>query len=96
MSHLVRTCVWLFIALVGFVVGSFGRPVSAQPTTNPIDLGQRMTLSWNERSVDCTVQEVRGTFVRCAIPTADPFNRSPRYATWYNTAVVESISVRQP
>ena len=96
MSPRIRAFAWLFVGLVGVVVGSFVRPVSAQPTGNPIDVGQRMTLSWNERSVDCTVQEVRGPFVRCAVPTPDPFSRSPRHTTWYNTAVVESISVRQP
>lgn len=99
MSHFVRAGVWLVTGLAGVVVGSLIRPVLAQPaqlTANPIEVGQRMTLSWVERSADCTVQEVRGTFVRCAIPPPDPFSRGARYTTWYNTASVESLSIRQP
>ena len=94
MSHPFRA---MFLIFVGLVVGSLLRPVfaqPAQPSIGVIEIGQRLTIDWRDRSVDCTVQEVRGIFVRCATPEPSPFGRTPNYTVWHNTAVATSISVR--
>ena len=85
----------LFLVLIGLVVGSLVRPVQAQPDGAPFQVGQRLTLSYVERSVDCTVGEIRGTFVRCVPPRPDPFMKTPVYVTWHNAASTESLSIRE-
>jgi hypothetical protein len=80
--------------LVGSLVGSLVRPLQAQPDGAPFQVGQRPTLSWVEHSIDCSVQEIRGTFLRCAPAKSDPFMKAPVYVTWHNTASTESISIR--
>jgi len=85
----------LALVLIGLVVGSLVRPLQAQPDGAPFQVGQRLTLSYNvERAIDCSVQEIRGSFLRCAPPKPDPFMKFPVYVTWYNTASTESISIR--
>ena len=85
----------LFLVLIGLVGGSLVRPVQAQPDGAPFEVGQRLTLSYVEHSIDCTVQEIRGTFVRCVPPKPDPFMKYPAYVTSHNAASTESISIRR-
>jgi hypothetical protein len=84
----------IVLVLIGIVVGSLVRPVHAQPDGGPFQVGQRLTLSYVERGIDCTVQDIRGTFLRCEAPKPDPFMRFPVYVVWYNTLSTESISIR--
>ena len=83
------------LVFIGLAVGSLVRPLQAQPDNHPFQVGQRLTLSYNERSIDCSVLEVRGAFLRCATPKPDAFNRFPMYVNWYNTNSAESISIRE-
>jgi hypothetical protein len=83
------------LVLIGLAVGSLMRPVQAQPDGPPFQVGQRLTLYYVEHSIDCTVQEIRGVFLRCVVQKPDAFNRSPVYVNWYNTATVESIAIRE-
>ena len=83
----------LVLVLIGLAVGSLVRPLQAQPDAGPFQLGQRVSLSYGERSAECTVQEIRGTFLLCAPPKPDPFMKGPAYLTWYNIASTESISI---
>jgi hypothetical protein len=58
-------------------------------------VGQRLTLSYiDERSIDCTIVEIRGSFVRCDQPKPDTFSRVPPYVTWYHLATTRSVSIR--
>ena len=83
----------LRVLLIGLLVGSLVRPIQAQPNPGPFQVGQRVSLSYAGRSAECTVQEIRGEFLLCAPSKQDPFMKLPTYATWYNTASTESISI---
>jgi hypothetical protein len=85
----------IVLVLIGLAVGSLVRPVQAQPDSAPFQIGQRLTLSYVERSIDCTVQEIRGAFVRCVRPKPDPFTKVPVEVAWYNAASTEFISIRE-
>jgi hypothetical protein len=85
----------IVLVLIGLVGGSLVRPAHAQPDGALFQVGQRLTLSYVERSIDCTVQEIRGTFVRCVRPKPDPFMKFPVEVAWYNTASTEFISIRE-
>ena len=80
--------------LFGFVVGSLVRPVQAQLNVDPpFQVAQRVSLSYGEPTIDCTVQEIRGTFLLCAPAKPDPFMKFPAYATLHNIASTENISI---
>ncbi|HEY7499607.1 MAG TPA: hypothetical protein VH740_13905 [Vicinamibacterales bacterium] len=85
----------LFLVLVGVVAGSVIPPVQGQTAIAPVQIGQRVTLSYGERTIDCTIAETRGAFVRCDSGKPDPFSRFPAYVTWYNLALVEHVSIRE-
>ena len=87
----------LVLILIGVAVGSLIRSVHAQTDVVLFQVGQRLTLSYSdERSVDCTILEIRGAFMRCDQPKPDPFMRFPPYVTWHNVATVRSVSIREP
>ena len=87
----------LVLILIGVAVGSLIRSVQAQTDVVLFQVGQRLTLSYtDERSIDCTVLEIRGSFMRCEQPKADTFSRVPSYVTWYNIATVRSVYIREP
>jgi hypothetical protein len=88
----------LVLILIGVAVGSLIRSVHAQTEVVLFQVGQRLTLSYvDERSIDCTLLEVRGSFVRCEQPKPiDTFNRGPYLNTWYHLATVRSVSIRDP
>jgi len=73
---------------------AFVQPAQAQQPGAPFEVGQRVTLSYGERTVHCTIEEIRGAFLRCAVPKPDPFTRFPAGVNWHNTATTESITVR--
>ena len=84
----------LLLVAAGFVGGTIAQPLQAQPEGNPFRVGQVVTLWTGDRTVpDCTIEEIRGTFLRCQAPKPDPFRRFPVSVTWYNTAAAASISV---
>jgi hypothetical protein len=82
----------LVLLLIGLLVGSLVRPIQAQPNPGPFQVGQRVSLSYADRSAECTVQEIRGECLLCAPSKQDPF-KLPTYPTWYNMASTESISI---
>jgi hypothetical protein len=89
----------LVLILIGAAVGSPVRPVDAQTDVVLFQVGQRLTLSYiDERSIDCTVLEIRGSFVRCEQPKPmNTFSRGPSHlTTWYHLATVRSVSIREP
>ena len=85
----------LVVALVCIVAASAIRPVQGQTAIAPVQIGQRVTLSYGERSIGCTIVETRGAFVRCESAKPDPFSRVPEYVAWYNLALVEYVSIRE-
>jgi hypothetical protein len=85
----------IVLVLIGLAVGSLVRPVQAQPDGALFQVGQRVTLSYAEHSIDCTVQEIRAPFMRCVRPKPDPFLNTPTEVAWYNTASTVSISIRE-
>jgi hypothetical protein len=87
----------LVLILIGVAVGSLIRSVHAQTDVVLFQVGQRLTLSYvDERSIDCTLLETRGSFVRCEQPKPpNTFNRGPSYVTWYHIATVRSVSIRE-
>jgi len=91
------TALVLVLILIGVAVGSLIRPVDAQTDVVLFQVGQRLTLSYiDERSIDCTLLEIRGSFVRCEQPKPiNTFNRGP-VVTWYHLATVRSVSIREP
>ena len=85
------------LILIGVAVGSLMRSVHAQTDVVLFQVGQRFTLSYaNEDSIDCTLIEIRGSFLRCEQPKPDTFSRFPLYVSWYNVATVRSVSIREP
>jgi hypothetical protein len=87
----------LVLILIGVAVGSLIRSVDAQTDVVLFQVGQRLTLSYiDERSIDCTILEIRGSFVRCDQPKPGTFSRSPTYVTWHHLATVRSVSIREP
>ena len=85
----------LVLILIGVAVGTLIRSVHAQTDVVLFQVGQRLTLSYSDRSIDCTILEVRGAFVRCERPKPDTFNRFPAYVSWYNLATVMDVSIRE-
>jgi hypothetical protein len=81
------------LILIGIVVGSLTRPVQGQSDAVLFGPGQRLTLSYGDRTVHCTVLETRGAFVRCDDGKPDPFNRFTPSISWHNIATVTSVSV---
>ena len=78
-----RTVPALVLILIGVAVGSLIRSVHAQTDVVLFQVGQRLTLSYDdEHSIDCTLLEIRGPFVRCEQAKPDAFARSPTYVTW--------------
>ena len=88
----------LVLILIGVAVGSLIRTVHAQTDVVLFQVGQRLTLSYiDERSIDCTLLEIRGSFLRCEPPKLpDRFTRGPSYVTWYHLATIRSISIHEP
>ena len=87
----------LVLILIGVAVGSLIRTVHAQTEIVLFQVGQRLTLSYtDERSLDCTILEIRGSFVRCEQPKPDPFSRFPSQVNWYNVATLRSVYIREP
>ena len=87
----------LVLILIGVAVGSLIQSVHAQTDVVLFQVGQRLTLSYiDERSIDCTLLEVRGSFMRCEEPKPDTFSRVPSYVTWYNIATIRSVYIREP
>ncbi len=59
--------------------------------------GSVLTLSYfDERSIDCTLLEICGSFMRCEQPKPDTFSRVPWQVTWYNIATLRSVYIREP
>ena len=85
----------IVLMLVGIAIGSLIRPVQGQTNAVFFLIGQRLTLSYGDRTVDCTVAEIRGSFVRCEQVKPDPFTRFPNHTTWHNIATVMSVSIRE-
>ena len=85
----------LVLVLIGLAAGTMIRPVEAQTATSPYQLGQRLLMSYTDRTQECTVAEVRGAFVRCDRGKPDPFIRFPVAPIWYNTASTIFISVEE-
>ena len=69
----------LVLILIGVAVGSLIRTVHAQTDVVLFQVGQRVTLSYDleHSSTDCTILEIRGSFVRCEQPKPDAFSRFP-------------------
>ena len=88
----------LVLILIGVAVGSLIQSVHAQTDVVLFQVGQRVTLSYDleHSSTDCTILEIRGSFVRCEQPKPDAFSRFPPYVTWYHLATVRSVSIREP
>ena len=87
----------LVLILIGVAVGSLIRTVHAQTDVALFQVGQRLTLSYiDERSIDWTVLEIRGSFVRCEQPKPDTFTRVPSHVIWYNIATLRSVYIREP
>jgi hypothetical protein len=83
------------LVFIGIAVAMLLRPVEAQTESSPYQLGQRLQMSYTDRTVDCTLAEVHGAFVRCEPGKPDAFSRGALAATWYNTASTVFISVRE-
>ena len=75
----------LVLILIGVAVGSLIRTVHAQSDVVLFQVGQRLTLSYiDQHSIDCTLLEIRGSFVRCEQPKPpDTFTRFSSDVTWY-------------
>ena len=89
----------LVLIRIGLAVGSLMRSVHAQTDVVLFQVGQRLNLLYisDEHSIDCTILEVRGSFVRCEPPKPpDTFTRFPTDVTWCNIATVRSVSIREP
>ena len=84
----------IVLVLIGVALGSVTPPVQGQTEVVPFVVGQRLTLTFGDRSVSCRVVETRGSFVRCEVKP-DPFRRFPAQVTWYNIATVTEVSVRE-
>ena len=85
----------LVVLLIGLVVGSLVRPVEAQPSGSPFIVGQNLVLALvNEGTINCAVVEKRGDWVRCDPGNPDPFRRGPAEVSWYNLAIVISVTTR--
>jgi hypothetical protein len=86
-------------ALAGYAVGT--RPVQAQAQLLPFAIGETVTLSLHGGSHRCRIEEIRGTFARCADPSGPPiggFGVSGGLAdqsSWVNLAVVEWVTKRR-
>ena len=84
------------LVFIGIAVAMLLRPVEAQTETSPYQLGQRLQMSYTDRTVECTLAEVRGAFVRCEPgKPLDAFIRFPVAPIWYNTASTVFISVQE-
>jgi hypothetical protein len=87
----------LVLILIGVAIGSLMRSVHAQTDVGLFQVGQRLTLSYiDEHSIDCTLLDIRGSFLRCEQPKPDTFSRVPSYVTWHNIATVRSVYIREP
>lgn len=98
MKPMLSALVFVLI-LIGVAVAGMIRSVDAQTDVALFQVGQRLTLSYiDERSIDCTLLEMGGSFVRCEQPKPiDTFNRRPSsVVTWYHLATVRSVSIREP
>jgi hypothetical protein len=93
---------WSLVLLVlGVVAGylTFGTPVRAQNQPLPFAIGDRVTFrfagpfteNWHN-SVDCTVSDIRGVYVRCA---PAPNERLDRPEQWYNQQSVVVVEKAQ-
>jgi hypothetical protein len=85
----------LVLVLVAIALGAVIRPVHGQTEAAPVHVGQRLTLSYGERTIDCSIAEARGAFVRCEAKPPSAFSRSLAYVTWYNLATVEYVTIRE-
>ena len=93
MALTLRALVLLFI---GLIAGSLMRPVEAQTSTSPFQVGQSLVISLvNEGTVGCVIAEKRGDWVSCDPGKPDPFRRGPAEVSWYNIAAAVSITVRE-
>ena len=82
-------------ALAGYAVGT--RPVQAQSQALPFATGETVTITLQEGTHRCRVEEIRGTFARCGDPSGPPVGgyglRQPDQAqSWVNLAVVEWVT----
>ena len=85
-------------ALAGYAAGA--RPVQAQSDVLPFSIGDTVTFSLPpDGSWKCRIEEIRGTFARCADPSGPQVvrygDRQPDQQ-WVNVAVVRSVSKTPP
>ena len=85
-------------ALAGYAVGT--RPVQAQAQPLPFAIGETVTISLQGGTHRCRIEEIRGTFARCADPSGPPVGgfgvRQPADdQSWVNLAIVEWVTKRR-
>ena len=81
-------------ALAGYATGT--RPVQAQAQTLPFAIGETVTITLQEGTHRCRIEEIRGTFARCGSPSSTPIGgfgvRQPSSdQSWVNLSVVEWV-----
>ena len=95
---------WFLLTLVtGVVAGyAFSGPVRAQSEDLPFAVGDTVTLWYGQdaslpefdRSVECTVGEIRGVYVKCGRRTRIGGGREP-LERWFTLKYVVSITRRE-
>ena len=96
MRHSCSAPVLLVLAAVaGYALGT--PPVRAQPQPLPFAIGDTVTISLQGGTTRCRIEEIRGTFARCADPSGPPVGgygvRQPAdQSSWVNLAVVEWVT----
>ena len=82
-------------ALAGYAVST--RPVQAQAQALPFAIGETVTISLQGGTHRCRIEEIRGTFARCADPSGPPVGgfgvrgQPADQSSWVNLAVVEWV-----
>lgn len=99
---LTRCLLALVILGVGVGYVSLGSPVNAQNSPLPFTIGETVTLRFGSGSLlhgvgemyECSVADIRGTFVRCAArPRASVAPEPPEL--WFNLQSVASVVIRR-
>jgi hypothetical protein len=71
--------------VIGVIVGSLVRPISAQADPTLYKVGSRLTLAFvGDRFAECNVAEIRGPLIRC----------EDSKIQWFNTDNAISLTVR--
>jgi hypothetical protein len=86
-----------FTALAAYVAGS--RPVQAQSEQSPFSSGDVLTLTFPGGATQpCTIEDVKGTFVRCGTGQRQPLSigQRERPEEWVNLSQVQEVSRRRP